>query len=73
MRHHDCNRNTNGADWMHCNVCDGRVHLKGCTSRRNPKIDCCKRRHKALYDAGHTQGLVDSSVGMLESFENLDN
>lgn len=72
MARHPCNQSTNGKDWMHCNVCDGRVHLEGCTSKRNPKIDCCKRRHRSLYDAGHTRGLLDSAAGMMDYFDRLD-
>jgi hypothetical protein len=54
------------AEWMYCNACNGRVHESECTSRRNPKVDCCDRRHLDLYAAGHERGLTDASVMMLE-------
>ena len=74
---HDCQRSTNGREWQICPVCDGRVHMAGCTARRNPKCDCCKRRHKALYEAGETVArngfaVAEVPVGMLDEFELLD-
>ena len=33
-------RNTNDGEWMHCNVCNGRVHEDDCTSRKRNGIDC---------------------------------
>jgi hypothetical protein len=47
-----------------CVVCEGRIHLPGCTSRRNRLKDCCPARHKMLFDQGHTRGLDDSSYVM---------
>lgn len=52
--------------WFTCTVCDGRVHQKGCTSKRNPLKDCCKERHLMLYNQGHKKGIVDSSFDMLD-------
>ena len=65
---HECWRE----GWRGCTACDGRVHLEGCTSKRDPSIDCCKRRHQLLYERGHKWGLCDPSVGMLDGCENLD-
>jgi hypothetical protein len=33
-------RNTNDGEWMHCGVCNGRVHEEDCTSRKRKGIDC---------------------------------
>ena len=52
-----------------CCACDGRMHRSGCTSRRDPKKDCCKARHRKLYDQGQVRGLYDSSVHMLSDYE----
>jgi hypothetical protein len=62
---HECGRLGNGRFWMTCSACTGRIHLKGCTTRRNPKKDCCKKRHENLAAAGQTRGIADSSVPML--------
>lgn len=62
MRHQCTNPGTN--DWSHCCICDGRIHLDGCTSKRNRQKDCCPARHKMLHDQGHTRGLADSSFLM---------
>lgn len=50
--------------WSHCVICDGRIHLAGCTTRPNKHKDCCPARHKMLYDSGHARGLNDSSFLM---------
>jgi len=55
----------NQGDWMECTACKGRIHLPGCTTRRNPKRDCCLERHTLLYNQGSKKGLDDSSVDML--------
>jgi hypothetical protein len=64
MARHECGKMTNGKDWMHCCICNGRIHLEGCTSERNKNRDCCPARHKMLYDAGHTRGISDDSFLM---------
>lgn len=61
---HTC-KNTNDGEWMHCNACNGRVHLPECTSKRNRLIDCCEARHAMLASQGQTVGLSDSSQPML--------
>jgi hypothetical protein len=65
---HECRRE----GWQDCTACAGRVHEPGCTSKRDPSIDCCKRRHQLLYECGHKVGLCDSSVPMLAGYDNLD-
>jgi len=63
---HDCGRAINGRrEWPMCTACDGRMHMTGCTTRKNPKVDCCYLRHKKLHDAGQRVGIYDSSVPML--------
>lgn len=61
---HECNKWINGKQWGHCCVCNGREHMPGCTSKKNPKIDCCNERHRALYLQGQTVGIGDSSQPM---------
>ena len=34
-----------GNRWMTCTECDGRIHSQECTSKVNPKKDCCPQRH----------------------------
>lgn len=58
---------TGKAKWIYCIVCDGRVHLDGCTIKRNKHKDCCKKRHEMLYNQGHKVGICDSSIPMLGS------
>ena len=67
IRRHNCGFQDKGAHlgWMTCTVCDGRIHLEGCTSRKNPAKDCCEARHKKLHDNGQTVGIVDKSVPMI--------
>jgi hypothetical protein len=55
--------------WPHCCICDGRMHLPGCTSRMNKQKDCCPERHKMLYDAGQVRGLTDDSMAMWSETE----
>jgi hypothetical protein len=43
--------------------------MTGCTSRRNPKLDCCKARHRKLFDGGQTHGIYDDSQHMLADYE----
>lgn len=31
--------------WQECTACDGRIHKQDCTSKPNPKKDCCPARH----------------------------
>jgi hypothetical protein len=52
--------------WNYCVVCEGRIHLQNCTSRRNPEKDCCLARHKMLHEQGQTKGLIDSSLTMYD-------
>ncbi len=54
---HDC---APKGHWSHCCICDGRIHLDGCTSRRTVK-DCSPDRHKMLFDAGQVRGINDDS------------
>lgn len=61
---HLCNRMSNGTNWMHCCVCDGRVHEQGCTSRKNEHTDCCEARHKMLFDKGIRVGVCERSLPM---------
>lgn len=67
-RKHICN-NTNGNKWYHCSACGGRCHEVGCTTRKNPMIDCCKKRHELLHSQGHVRGMGDSSIEMLGSHQ----
>ena len=63
---HDCKGNTIGKyGWDTCCVCGGRIHLPGCTTRKNKYMDCCEARHKMLYEQGQTMGIDDNSVPML--------
>lgn len=66
---HECHIDGLGrkGHWQHCSVCNGRVHLEGCTSRRNKNADCCEARHRMLFEQGHRVGLSDSSLPMLET------
>lgn len=66
---HDCANMTNGGagGWTTCIACDGRLHLEGCTTKRDPRKDCCEARHRRLHEQGQTVGLWDSSVPMLGS------
>jgi hypothetical protein len=64
MSRHLCSTLTNGKDWTHCCICDGRIHETGCTSRRDRHKDCCEARHKMLFDSGQTKGLSDTSFFM---------
>lgn len=50
--------------WAICTACLGRLHQTGCTSKPDPKKDCCPARHKKLRDKGHKFGLDDKSVRM---------
>ena len=48
-------------DWHECCVCDGRIHLPGCTTRPRVDRDCCPARHKMLFNQGKLRGLADTS------------
>lgn len=50
--------------WSNCCICDGRIHLPGCTSRMDKRRDCCPERHKMLHDQGQIRGLYDDSQAM---------
>lgn len=58
-----------GQEWATCIQCDGRIHLDGCTSRRNKERDCCRARHEMLYLQGQTRGIWDRSLPMLKPDE----
>lgn len=58
---HNCSPNGN---WPTCVVCDGRIHFAGCTTKPDPKKDCCAGRHKMLHDAGQVRGIYDDSFLM---------
>ncbi len=58
---HNC---TTAGTWSTCVVCDGRIHLDGCTTKRRSSIDCCPTRHKLLFDRGQVRGIWDSSFLM---------
>lgn len=63
---HECNKGANNVAWSICCVCEGRIHLPGCTSKRDRKKDCCEARHKMLAEQGHLFGLSDSSQPMYD-------
>ena len=63
-KRHQCGKAANGRAWQICTVCDGRMHLTGCTARMDPAKDCCTARHKMLFEQGQTVGLNDSSQPM---------
>jgi hypothetical protein len=65
-KHHTCNAN---GEWSYCCVCDGRIHLDDCTTRKDQTKDCCPKRHKMLFDNGHVRGLGDSSMAMWSETE----
>lgn len=60
MTRHDCGPR---GEWSHCCICDGRIHLDGCTSRRTLS-DCGPARHAFLFARGHVRGINDSSFLM---------
>ena len=65
MARHQCwQLGNNGNGWHVCPICEGRIHIQGCTSRPNRLRDCCAARHKMLFDQGHIVGLCDSSFIM---------
>lgn len=64
MKRHNCNRMGGGREWAMCSSCDGRIHFAECTTKRNPRKDCCLDRHKILYAAGETRGRYDASLPM---------
>lgn len=66
MKRHDCSRWINGKYWAICSCCQGRCHKPGCTSKRDPRKDCCEERHKRLAAQGQTTGIADSSQPMYD-------
>ena len=64
MKRHECNKMTNGNEWALCSACEGRIHDAGCTTKLNPKRDCCTARHWALHQSGQTVGLADAAEPM---------
>lgn len=67
MRRHNCGRTANGVDWSVCSACEGRIHLDGCTSRRDRMRDCCAARHAMLWAAGEKLGRNDASQPMYDT------
>lgn len=63
-RKRECNKAGGGREFPMCCSCDGRIHLPGCTTKRNRNRDCCLARHKMLHDAGQTRGIYDGSLEM---------
>lgn len=65
---HDCGgrtgRPSSENNWSHCTACEGRLHMEGCTARKNKHKDCCPARHKMLHDQGQVRGIVDGSIIM---------
>lgn len=61
MRHICRQQGAGGRGWHTCTACDGRIHLEGCTTKKNKHRDCCPERHKMLFDAGEVYGLIDGS------------
>lgn len=39
-KHHECNKQ----GWATCATCNGRLHLPGCTARKDPSKDCVPER-----------------------------
>ena len=58
--------------WTICTACEGRIHLAGCTTKRNKHRDCCRERHEMLHAAGQTHGIADASIPMLANLDCLD-
>ena len=57
-------RFTNDGEWMHCNVCGGRIHDEGCHSRRVAGKDCIgQEKHTA-------QEMLTAYGGSLEEWVN---
>jgi len=50
-----------------CIVCDGILHNELCTSKKNPKKDCCLARHIMLWKQGIKIGIYDKSQDMLSA------
>jgi hypothetical protein len=61
MNRHNCG---NGVNWPMCVVCNGRIHLEGCTTKRRHALDCCATRHAKLYTQGQVRGVFDDSFLM---------
>jgi hypothetical protein len=66
MKHeHECAKWSDGSrQWSYCVVCEGRIHMAGCTSRRSALKDCCPARHKMLHDSGKKRAIADHSFLM---------
>jgi hypothetical protein len=60
---HNCNQ-AGVNNWQECVACGGRIHLAGCTSKPNPRKDCCRARHEKFIRRGVTKGIYDTSVEM---------
>lgn len=43
-----CN-NTNNNKWIHCQVCGGRIHNPGCSTKKRKGIDCFNKHTKEEY------------------------
>lgn len=63
---HNCNIDGYGRRnaWQECTACGGRIHEQGCTSKLNPKKDCCRERHQNFIAQGQLVGIDDSAVTM---------
>ena len=55
-------------EWLMCVTCDGRIHLDGCTTKKNRLKDCCAARHKMLFEQGLVRGIYDDSQHMLAGY-----
>lgn len=72
VRHNCSGKGFPGYDWATCVVCEGRFHLDGCTTKRNPKKDCCEARHALLDSMGIERGIADSSLPMMPWSAGID-
>lgn len=64
LMRHNCNKQDGKQGWSYCATCNGRIHLDGCTARKNKKLDCCEARHEMLYNTGQSRGIADDSMVM---------
>lgn len=44
----NCQRLSNGRNWLLCILCKGRIHHVSCTSKLRPSKDCCAKRHRNM-------------------------
>lgn len=69
MSHHECRFKVNGVEWAICGDCNGRIHMSGCTSKRNKHRDCCKERHRMLFDQGQVYSVYSPEHHILAAWE----